>query len=233
MISLAKIPASTRPSESRPATFALSPTVTCTKLVATIYWTFWNCTQSLLNHFRPIWSSPSSWEMYVISKCTRQFPWCLMTFHFARVPTTRQEETQGVNLVRRRPRLSASGSQDPEADVRKHAFRPPRLRKSQRTKCSADRGDEDFDNYDEDDEDRGDSSILANNSSTDFKNNTSAGVGVSQGQTSPSTGAKSCEETHNKNSSNTPIQSNSGSSPSGSQNQSTEAINARIDHLSR
>lgn len=146
-----------------------------------------------------------------------------------------QEETQGVNLVRRRPRLSASASQDPEADVRKHAFRPPRLRKSQRFKCSNERGEDDFDNCDEDDEDRRDSSVLANNSSTDFKNNPSAAVGASHSAMSPSTGAKGSEETNKKKSSCTPVQSAPapGSSSSGGENQSADAINARIDHLSR
>lgn len=140
-----------------------------------------------------------------------------------------QEETQGVHLVRRRPRLSASASQDPESDVRKNAFRLPRFRKSQRNKCS-DHDDENFDNYDEDDEEREEPSVRVNNNSTDFNNRP---VAVAAQGTPPSaSGGPSNEETTQKASSSQ-IQSTSGFSPTRVQHQSTDQINARIDHLSK
>lgn len=144
-----------------------------------------------------------------------------------------QEETQGVNPIRRRQRLSASGSQhDPEADVRKHAFRPPRFRKSHRNKCSDRDNDDNFDNYDEDDEDREESSVMANNNSTDF--GTSPVAVVAQGIQPSATGGPSSGETTQKASCTPLLQSGSGTSPSGvAHPQSADQINARIDNLSR
>lgn len=137
----------------------------------------------------------------------------------------------GLNPVRRHQRLSGSASQEHEGDVRKHAFRPPRFRKSQRNRCS-EREDDNVDNYDEDDEDREESSTVAKNS-TDFGNSTAAIV--SQG-IQPSTdvgGTGSVAECSTQKTSGTLLPSNSGYTPTDGHPQSMDLINSRIDNLSR
>ncbi|XP_046437357.1 potassium voltage-gated channel subfamily H member 6-like isoform X3 [Daphnia pulex] len=143
----------------------------------------------------------------------------------------RDEESVGLNPVRRHQRLSGSASQEHEGDVRKHAFRPPRFRKSQRNRCS-EREDDNVDNYDEDDEDREESSAVAKNS-TDFGNSTAAIV--SQG-IQPSTdvgGTGNVAECSTQKTSGTLLPSNSGYTPTDGHPQSMDLINSRIDNLSR
>jgi hypothetical protein len=137
----------------------------------------------------------------------------------------------GLNPVRRHQRLSGSASQEHEGDVRKHAFRPPRFRKSQRNRCS-ERDEDNADNYDEYDEDREESSAVAKNS-TDFGNSTAAVVSQ---RTHPSTdvgGTGNVGETLTQKTSATLLQSSSGFTPSDGHPQSMDYINNRIDNLSR
>nr|CAH0100113.1 unnamed protein product [Daphnia galeata] len=143
----------------------------------------------------------------------------------------RDEESVGLNPVRRHQRLSGSASQEHEGDVRKHAFRPPRFRKSYRNRCS-ERDEDNVDNYDEDDEDREDSSAVAKNS-PDFGNSTTAVV--SQGN-QPSTdigGTGNVRENLTQKTSGALLQSSSGFIPTDGHPPSMDLINNRIDNLSR
>ena len=136
-----------------------------------------------------------------------------------------------MNPVRRHQRLSGSASQEHEGDVRKHAFRPPRFRKSYRNRCS-ERDEDNVDNYDEDDEDREDSSAVAKNI-PDFGNSTTAVV--SQGN-QPSTdigGTGNVRENSTQKTSGALLQSSSGFIPTDGHPPSMDLINNRIDNLSR
>ncbi|XP_059351995.1 potassium voltage-gated channel subfamily H member 6-like isoform X6 [Daphnia carinata] len=143
----------------------------------------------------------------------------------------RDEEAVGLNPVRRYQRLSGSASQDHEADVRNHAFRPPRFRKSHRNRCS-DRDEDNLDNYDEDDEDRDESSTFAKNN-TDLGNPVVAIVSQTMQQTRDVHDNETTGESSTQKASDTPLQFSSGFTASEGNPQSMDHINNRIDHLSR
>lgn len=137
----------------------------------------------------------------------------------------------GLNPVRRYQRLSGSASQDHEGDVRKHAFRPPRFRKSHRNRCS-ERDEENLDNYDEDDEDHDESSTFAKNN-TDLGNPVVAVVSQSIQQSKDVNDTENTGESSTQKASDTPLHFSSGFTASEGHPQSMDQINNRIDHLSR
>ncbi|XP_045027334.1 potassium voltage-gated channel subfamily H member 6 isoform X5 [Daphnia magna] len=143
----------------------------------------------------------------------------------------RDEETVGLNPVRRYQRLSGSASQDHEGDVRKHAFRPPRFRKSHRNRCS-ERDEENLDNYDEDDEDHDESSTFAKNN-TDLGNPVVAVVSQTIQQSKDVNDTENTGESSTQKASDTPLHFSSGFTASEGHPQSMNQINNRIDHLSR
>jgi hypothetical protein len=136
-----------------------------------------------------------------------------------------------LNPVRRHQRLSGSVSQEHEGDVRKHAFRPPRFRKSYRNRCS-EREEDNVDNYDEDDEDREESSAVAKNS-TDFGKSTAAIVSQGIQPFNDVGGTGNIGETSTQKTSGTLLPCNSGFTPTDGHPPTMDLINSRIDNLSR
>lgn len=126
----------------------------------------------------------------------------------------KQEEAQGVDPsnVQRKGRTPGPGGQDSDFDVRGHAFRPPRFRKSQKSRCAEPEEDGD-DNFDDDDD-------------------ISPGTNAGDRNVNHTSDSSPCGRGQNDESHDSPVEMNRSGNRSGHL-KSEERINARIDDLAR